>query len=242
MNKLRQGQWRVLAISVGVLALGVGGVGAAAATGLIGSNATSISGCYQQSTGKLRVLIAGASCGNDEQPISWNAQGPQGDPGPRGDQGPEGHPGEKGDPGPQGNPGPRGDRGPAGAPGPSDVYVSDGDPTELTQYIRQYGGLSLPAGSYLVVAKAQMTGTNNSPLWANCALMNTTDGSTLDQADVVVGSIGGGLGNTDHVTLAGTVTAAGPIDISFRCYSEGRWPAVAYPRVFAVATAAVHAT
>lgn len=76
-----------------------------------------IDGCYGRSNGQLRVVDreAGESCRNSELPISWNARGPKGDPGPPGPTGPKGPPGAAGPPGPKGDPGAPG---PAGSPGP----------------------------------------------------------------------------------------------------------------------------
>jgi hypothetical protein len=50
-------------------------------------------------------------------PVTWNAIGPKGDPGVKGDQGIQGIPGVKGDQGIQGIPGVKGDQGIQGIPG-----------------------------------------------------------------------------------------------------------------------------
>jgi len=46
-----------------------------------------INGCYQQSTGKLRVIDSAATCLPDEVALNWNQIGP---PGPTGPPGPPG--------------------------------------------------------------------------------------------------------------------------------------------------------
>ena len=86
-----------------------------------------ITGCYQQSSGQLRVVDAeaGQSCGRNELRVTWNQtgpQGPQGPQGPRGEigpQGPQGPQGTQGQQGPQGEIGPQGPAGPQGPQGPS---------------------------------------------------------------------------------------------------------------------------
>jgi hypothetical protein len=108
---------------------------AGAAYATIPGSSGVVNGCYGKVTGILRVIDAeaGKSCLNVENPISWNQQGPKGDPGatgspgPKGDKGDtgatgamgaQGEKGEKGDPGPRGVDGPQG---PAGSPGPAGV-------------------------------------------------------------------------------------------------------------------------
>jgi hypothetical protein len=87
------------ALAVLALAAVLGG-GAYAA---IPDSAGVIHGCYDDSSGKLRVFDTDddrpKACGNGETSLSWSRQGPQG---PTGPQGPKG---DTGDPGPQGPPG-----------------------------------------------------------------------------------------------------------------------------------------
>lgn len=40
-----------------------------------------INACFKTSDGSLRLLVSGSQCKKGEQPISWNQQGPTGDPG-----------------------------------------------------------------------------------------------------------------------------------------------------------------
>jgi hypothetical protein len=122
-----------------ITALVVGGV----ALATIPSSGGVISGCYEKRTGLLRVIDteAGKTCMSFETPISWNQQGPKGDPGSAGlagpagtdgAQGPAGTHGEAGLPGPQGEPGPTGPQGepgptgPQGEPGPTGPQGASG--------------------------------------------------------------------------------------------------------------------
>jgi hypothetical protein len=74
--------------------------------------------------GQLRVVAAGEPCRRNELAISWNVEGPQGEPGPQGERGAPGPQGDKGasgadgPAGPQGETGPQGDKGETGAIGP----------------------------------------------------------------------------------------------------------------------------
>lgn len=107
-----------------------------------------ITGCYDPTSGQLRVIDAasGQSCLATEQPLTWlqsgpaglqGMPGPQGEPGAPGPQGPQGAVGPQGEPGipgpqgPQGDPGPTGPVGPAGRsglPGPTGVPGMPGAP------------------------------------------------------------------------------------------------------------------
>ena len=93
-----------------------------------------IHGCYDKSSGRLRIVDLGKKCGGDERSITWNERGRRGEAGARGADGRPGPAGPKGDTGPAGLPGPRGEDGrpgPAGAdgqPGPQGLTGPDGPP------------------------------------------------------------------------------------------------------------------
>ena len=127
---------RAAVIGAAVLvAVPLAGVAADAAVPVDGTGA--INGCYQRSSGQLRVVDPAPAgngrggCSSAEIPISWNQVGPQGasgpagaqgEPGPAGPEGPAGAPGADGAAGPEGpvgEPGPPGPVGPAGAVGPA---------------------------------------------------------------------------------------------------------------------------
>lgn len=106
--RLRTRSWVLLIL--GLLLATAGGIAYAAIPG----NDGVIHGCYTNRGGILNVIdpSAGQRCSAFQTPISWNQQGPQGDPGPQGAPGPVG---------PQGETGPQGPAGPAGPPGPAGV-------------------------------------------------------------------------------------------------------------------------
>jgi hypothetical protein len=81
-----------------------------AAYAMNGGDGGKITACAKKSSGNL-YLADGVRCKNGDQPISWDAKGPQGDRGP------------EGPPGPQGAAGPAGPPGPAGAPGADGAFT-----------------------------------------------------------------------------------------------------------------------
>jgi len=59
----------------------------------IGAEAQQIFACVNNGSGAVRIVAQGATCRNDESPLTWNIvgpQGPQGLQGPKGDTGPQG--------------------------------------------------------------------------------------------------------------------------------------------------------
>ena len=94
---------------------------AALAFALIAADAASsdtgtIYACVQSSTGSVRIVASGESCGNNAWPLSWSQQGPAGPAGPTGPTGATGATGPAGEAGPAG---PTGPMGPTGATGPA---------------------------------------------------------------------------------------------------------------------------
>jgi hypothetical protein len=70
-------------------------------------------GCYDKSTGALR-LVDNKGCRDDERKVTWNERGPRGESGKDGRDGKDGKDGADGARGPAG---PKGEAGPAGPPG-----------------------------------------------------------------------------------------------------------------------------
>jgi hypothetical protein len=66
---------------------------AAVAFGGGGSEETVIHACRHPHGGWLRIVATESACRPREQAVSWNVQGPRGDPGPAGPPGPKGDPG-----------------------------------------------------------------------------------------------------------------------------------------------------
>lgn len=147
---------KLLLITAALAAVALAG-GIAYAT--IPDGAGVIHACYSKSGDTLRVIDSStSSCKGNETALNWNAQGPAGPQGPKGDtgpqgpkgdtglqgpkgdtglqgpkgdtglQGPKGDTGAKGDTGPKGDPGAKGDTGPQGDPGPKGDPGPQGDP------------------------------------------------------------------------------------------------------------------
>jgi hypothetical protein len=91
----------VACVASTVTALVVGGVAWAVQSPIDGSGV--IHGCYAPATGAISLNVKGVCpLRGKTTPITWNAQGPKGDPGPQGDQGVPGPPGSPGTPGSNG--------------------------------------------------------------------------------------------------------------------------------------------
>src|SRR5438093_291971 len=109
------------------------------------------------------------------------AQGPAGDPGPTG----PGGVGDTGPTGPTGDTGPTGATGDTGATGPSDVFVTPdtgGTITTTTDVLGTVFGLA--DGSYILTAKASLTGDATAAARVTCDLIAA--GSPLDESIVDV--------------------------------------------------------
>jgi hypothetical protein len=117
--------------------LAAGGAAWAAA----GTSST-IHACAKKHGGALRLAT---HCRRSESAVSWSKVGPAGRRGPAGPAGKTGAAGALGT---------SGARGATGATGPSDVYAAGTAFKALTPSVVSYGQLSLPAGSYLLQAKA----------------------------------------------------------------------------------------
>jgi hypothetical protein len=90
---------------------------AAWALSMVGTSthAEVIHGCYLESTGALRIMVAKqrSGCSSNERAIDWNQEGPAGPAGPAGPTGPEGAAGPTGPAGPIGPAGPPGGQQPS---------------------------------------------------------------------------------------------------------------------------------
>lgn len=73
-------------LAASLVAVGVAGLVAVASASIPSSDGT-IEACYQKNNGNLRVVDEGQFCRNSEKPISWNQQGPKGEPGGQGSPG-----------------------------------------------------------------------------------------------------------------------------------------------------------
>jgi len=137
-----------LAVSLLVIGMGVGSQVAV-------SQAQTINGCVNKSTGVLRIT---ETCTKRERKIQWNVLGARG---PQGPAGPAGSAGASGPAGPAGSSGSTGATGATGPAGPSNAYLDFTNfntpgakkPTVLGDDTVCYTSREfLPAGNYIVVA------------------------------------------------------------------------------------------
>jgi hypothetical protein len=89
MNERKHAGGRLLRRVAGPIVLGAAAllaVAAVAGAAIPDSDDGEIHGCYQKNQGQLRVVNAqaGQACRASEEPLVWNQQGVQGEPGPRG--------------------------------------------------------------------------------------------------------------------------------------------------------------
>lgn len=224
---------RLLAMGIGLTAVGVattGGVAAAQYSGVSGSGV--ISGCWQTKGGAIRI-VDHFPCPSGELPLRWNQQGrpgvagPAGPPGadgaagtgPAGPAGPAGAPGPSGAPGPAGSAGSAGSPGAQGAPGatgprgPSDGWftraTASPDLSEVSPI--PVVSQSLPAGSYLLTASLYLNNASGTPADVYC----TINGSVVSTYATTIPA-----GYFATVTMSGADTNAANHDVSVDCYSD----------------------
>jgi hypothetical protein len=91
-------------------ALGMGFMGASIATLVSASGEARIYACINPGNGTIYRVAANQACGQSQERLDWNIEGPQGSVGPQGAQGLQGPVGPTG---PQGQQGAQGPAGPA---------------------------------------------------------------------------------------------------------------------------------
>jgi hypothetical protein len=159
-----------------------------------------IYGCYNTSTGQLRVVSPEDACRTSETSIYWNQVGPTG---------PEGAPG------PEGPIGPTGPRGPAGI---ADVYSIDRAPGEspvaLYAYWTTVARFDLPAGRYAIAGSTRL---NNDSSYGRDGFCSVLIGArSFEAADL----LWGGTSASQAMTGVGTLTEPGAVTL--RCRAEAK--------------------
>jgi type II secretory pathway pseudopilin PulG len=141
-------------------------------------------------------------------------------PGPAG---PAGAPGPQGPAGPEGRQGPEGARGETGWRGPGDAYtiaregiigLPPGGPHDVLER-------TVPAGRYVIWAKASVRNDTASAVFMHCRLRHGT--TSLDESETALGPDSGTNSylSADMVSLQGTVDLAAPGTIRFACLNPG---------------------
>jgi hypothetical protein len=213
-----------MAVALLALVIAIGGVAVASIPGPDGA----IQGCYDNSTGALRVIDPGAgrSCAVDETALTWNQQGPQG---------------PKGDPAPV----PKANFGSDGKVEASDLpkkfrskpgklsraklkqlakLGSDGEPTVAFHAFRNavfdvptkddlfptVARVDVPAGKYMAIATATLAGGETNPLGTGNAFCTLIVGTGSDER----------LVEGDPVLLTAVGSLKHPGRIELRCVGE----------------------
>jgi hypothetical protein len=213
-----------MAVALVALVVAIGGVAYASIPGPDGA----IHGCYDNSTGALRVIDpdAGRTCSGVETALSWNQQGPQG---PKGDPAPV----------PQANFGSDGKVEPSDLPKkfrskPGTLSLkkrrqlaglgSNGEPTEAFHAFRNgvfdvptkddlfptVARVDVPAGKYVAIANATLLSGETSPLGTGNAVCRLIVGTGADER----------LFEGDPVVLTAVGRLNQPGRIELRCVGE----------------------
>jgi hypothetical protein len=146
--------------------------------------------CKHPSGGWLRQVAGPAGCRRRETPVTWNIEGPKGDPG------------QDGAPGPQG---PKGDKGDKGDPG---TVVSGLKTLEGVPCVAEDVG-----GAELVINEVDydQVGTDGNGF---VEIHNTGD-AAADLADIDLVAVNGGdNAEYDRVALTGTIAAGGYLAVA----------------------------
>lgn len=180
-------------------ALVVAGV-AYAALPYSGTDGNTVEGCYSPG-GNVKVLTAAEpTCPKGYTPIKWNVTGPQGMQGMQGIQGEQG---------PQG---PEGPQGPAGTSATNPAYTNYG--TGLRSIgeglVGQVASLTLPAGSYTLMANAHVSRVDDTR-FAQCTLIPGNVNSTV--ALFPLAAVGG-----IRLPIMGDVTAPSGTTVYVQCW------------------------
>ena len=147
--------------------------------------------------------------GNDGAAGAAGAVGPQGPAGPAGPQGATGADGATGATGPQGPAGATGATGPQGLTGPGAEGYADQTATAVSIGTSDVtlATLSLPAGSYLLTAKASLirtsgSGTTTCTLYNGATVLDQLQNQSSSSGEVNVLHTALTLANTSSVTFA----------------------------------------
>jgi hypothetical protein len=185
---------------------------------------STIHACYKKHGGALRLAT---HCRRGESAVSWSRVGPTGRRGPAGQAGKTGASGASGT---------SGARGATGATGPSDVYAAGTAFKALTTSGVSYGQLSLPAGSYLLQAKATFFAKGAAESMA-CFLV----GETSLKPEWDAGTVSAGAGSANVLSLIGAATFASTQAVELVCrLQSGTEGSIDNAHLVAVATGALH--
>jgi hypothetical protein len=147
--------------------------------------------------------------------------------------------------GPQGKTGPKGakgEKGEAGATGPSDVYAAGNAFGSMSGSYAQVAAVTVPAGNYLLQAKATIFATAaESAAIATCQIAPTAAGGpgTWDQTQVSLPAISGQV-SSQSLALAGADSFNSAQSVVLSCRTESGTTTFDDARVWAIKVGTVH--
>jgi hypothetical protein len=187
------------------------------------AGASTLYACVKKKGGTARFVNARMNCRRGETKLSWNTQGV---PGRNGSNGKNGAAGKNGTNGKNGADGKAGANGKDGANGASSAIVDFSDsPFELTTTRQAIATVpSLPAGSYILLAKTQIEDTNPTDAVAvHCFLAG-------DEASPELAAKGGSA----TISLVSVSVSPLTASISLECSSAIAGVKVSFARLVAI--------
>jgi len=176
------------------------------------ASASTLYACVKKN-GTARLFASKPRCRKGETRLFWNVEGPQG---------PRGHNGANGRNGREGNNGANGTNGTNGANGAAGGFSTSNELAKSITAAREITVLSktLPAGSYIVLAKASVGGlASKAERWA--VVCELVDEALLDTS-VFTGQLFGNGSATEFtggatLALEAAATLKAPTTVSLRC-------------------------
>jgi hypothetical protein len=110
--------------------------------------------------------------------------------------------------------------GPQGPPGPSEGYTDHrAGFNQITNESEIVASVSLPAGRFILSAKAMVGNQAAVPSQSECVL-RTSVGGVIDQSYAILFPVNGAPGSWDTMPLAGALASSIPVTIEVACRSE----------------------
>lgn len=202
-----------LLLAVVMLVIGIS-IGAGTIAVAHGGDTTRIHACVNKTSGVVRLVGPTQACASNENAVDWAIQGPVGPMGPQGIQGIQGIQGltgTTGATGATGMTGATGATGVTGAAGMSTTYINT-RPHNVWQNLGNelftVSTVTVPAGTYLLQARATISNNDSDDQTAGCVL---TPGGTI--AEDTVSEF-----ESSILVLYGTVTTPGG-PIALQCHA-----------------------
>jgi hypothetical protein len=196
-------------VILGVLAIVIALVGTSFAFGYAAKSKSTISACVSKSSG---TFYKAKKCKGKDKKLTWSIQGPKGDPGANGTNGTNGTNGANG-----------------AVAGFSAVQSGSHNITADSSFVNIVTK-ALPAGHYMVNAKAQLNASFTSASQGASEECQLSDGTHTDGAQV-----GGALGpvfivfvNSGMASMSLPISSATPVTVAVQCKNDLNSPPSGY--------------